>query len=155
MKLIKHLQYFIFLLMPSIGFCQTSISGTISDSSGKAITGAIVTIKQKDSEIISGFSLTDEKGNFKIDFELTDDSVQLSFSHLAFEDKTLFLKNNSQHVDVKLGAKIKILPNVMVSPPPVYKRNDTVNYNVGAFTSKEDRVIGDIIKKLPGVEMEV
>jgi len=154
MQLIKCYLYILLLLFPTRVFSQVSLSGSVSDSSGKAIAGATLTIKQKDSEIISAFSLSDDKGNFKFDFELAGDSVQLSVSHLAFEDKTLFLKNSSQQINVKLGTKVKMLPNVIVSPPPIYKRNDTVNYNVGAFTSKEDRVIGDIIKKLPGVEME-
>jgi len=35
----------------------------------------------------------------------------------------------------------------MVTQTPIYKRKDTINYSVSAFTSNEDRVIGDIIKK--------
>src|SRR5690606_28278686 len=42
---------------------------------------------------------------------------------------------------------------IKVGNMPIYKRKDTINYDVNAFTSKQDRVIADIIKKLPGIEM--
>src|SRR5690606_11103253 len=42
---------------------------------------------------------------------------------------------------------------IKVGNMPIYKRKDTINYDVNAFTSEQDRVIADIIKKLPGIEM--
>src|SRR5699024_5728851 len=46
------------------------------------------------------------------------------------------------------------IQEVKVEDMPVFRRKDTLNYTVDAFTGREDRVIGDIIRKLPGIEMD-
>ena len=37
--------------------------------------------------------------------------------------------------------------------PPIRKRGDTLSYIVSVFKEQKDRVIGDVLKKLPGIEV--
>ncbi len=45
------------------------------------------------------------------------------------------------------------LPEAKVKSPPVWQRKDTINYNASEFKQPQDRVIGDIIARLPGIEV--
>lgn len=143
---------FTLILLPALS--QTVISGNISDSAGRAVSGATVTYRKLNAGIILGFSLSDPKGLFSLQFSVPDDSILINVKHLGYEEQSLHIKNQPQKLTINLTPKIQILPNVTVTLPPIYKQKDTVNYLVNAFTSKEDRVIADIIKKLPGIEME-
>lgn len=41
-----------------------------------------------------------------------------------------------------------------MKPPAVRRLGDTLSYNVGAFKSQSDRTIGDVIAKMPGIEVD-
>lgn len=133
---------------------QNIISGNIADSSGSPVSNATIIYKKINSEIIAGYALSDQKGYFSLPVAQTDDSVIIDIKHLNYEEKSLKIKNETRKYSFILNRKIQVLPNVIVTPSPIYRKNDTINYNAGTFTSKQDRVIGDIIKKLPGIEMD-
>lgn len=85
---------------------------------------------------------------------LDTDSLQLHFSHLGYVQKSVLVANRIGDGAYTLQAKARQLEKVELAKLPVHKRKDTVNYEVGAFVSPEDRVIADIIRKLPGIEIE-
>lgn len=45
------------------------------------------------------------------------------------------------------------LPEVTVRNKAIYQRGDTVNYSVKNFMQKQDLVISDVIRRLPGIEV--
>ena len=45
------------------------------------------------------------------------------------------------------------LKEVTVCGAPITRQGDTLSYKVDAFATKQDRVISDVLKKLPGIEM--
>lgn len=144
----------LFILAPGLLYAQVVISGNIADSKGQAVSNATVTYRKLNTEIISGYALSDAKGQFSFRITLPDDSILINVKHLSFEEKIIPVKNEPQKLTIKLTTKIQTLPDIVVTSLPIYKRKDTVNYIVDAFASKNDRVIADIIKKLPGIEMD-
>jgi hypothetical protein len=104
--------------------------------------------------VIIGFTKSDAKGYFSLSMNESTDSISLQFACLGYEKRVMIIKNESQTYHIVLKAKVEQLKNVVITAPQIYKQNDTINYDVKAFTSKQDRVIGDIIKKLPGIEIE-
>lgn len=133
---------------------QNLVTGSITDTAGIAISGVSVTYRKVGSEIISGYSLSNSQGNFRLSITVLDDSIILSFQHIDYEETQLLIKNKPRDYSIRLNKKIRTLPDVIIRLPPVLKEKDTLNYNVDAFKSKQDQVIGDIIKKLPGIEMD-
>lgn len=154
--MLKNVLYAVLFLLLIISHvaAQNLITGRITDSTGVPIGGVSVTYSKMGSEIIVGYSLSNSKGNFSLSIAALDDSILLNFQHIDYEEAQLQVKNKPENYIVKLNRKVRTLPNVIVSLPPIYKRNDTLNYNIDAFKSKQDQVIGDIIKKLPGIEMD-
>lgn len=146
--------FFIIGILPLSTLSQNIISGYVVDSTKTGIQGATITYSKINGSVILGFSQTDKEGKFTLSIQSIDDSVVLNIKHIGYEGKTIQLQNKTKAYSFTLKTKVTELPSVVVTQTPVYKRKDTVNYNVGAFTSTEDRVIGDVIKKLPGIEIE-
>lgn len=144
----------ILFLWPTIIIAQNTIEGIVKDSTGVPILGVIISYSPTLQGAISGFTKTDEAGLFKLQYKIATDSLYLRVGHISYEEKTVIVKGGSKDVTIVLKSRTKMLPDVLITPRPIYRNRDTINYSVDSFTSKEDRVIGDIIKKLPGIEMD-
>jgi len=144
----------IFILVSVHSFAQTVITGKLLDENQKPIANVSVSYKKINSAALLGFSKSDVSGAFKLTIKVTDaDSIQMDFNHLSYAKRSVHVVNASANYAYILKSEVRKIQEVKVSDVPVYNRKDTINYNVASFTGKQDRVIGDIIKKLPGVEM--
>lgn len=154
--------YTIFLfcicLSLSIGVrAQSVISGSVTDTTGNGIGGVSVTSKQTNEIRVLAYSFSNADGSFKFTTkrEFDADSITLTFTHLAYESQTIIISNETSSHKIVMKERNSMLKEVRISKlPPVSRRKDTIAYAVDAFTFKGDRVIGDIIKKLPGIEMQ-
>lgn len=134
---------------------QHIISGQLLDENERPVSNVSVSYKKIGSAAILGFSRSDSEGNFKLESKVTDaDSLQLDFNHMSYAKRSVYVPNKTGKDTYVLRAEAREIQEVKASSLPVFKRKDTMNYNVEAFRSQQDRVIADIIKKLPGIEME-
>lgn len=143
-----------FLFLNQISLAQTAISGKLLDEQNKPIANVTVSYKKIGVTALLGFGRSDNMGSFHLSIKAKDvDSVELNFQHMNYAKKAIVVANRTATYSYQLIQKTRQLQEVKVSDIPVYSRKDTINYSVAAFTSKQDRVIADIIKKLPGIEM--
>jgi len=134
---------------------QTVIRGQIKYRSGNAVSSASVTIKNIAMKTIIGYTFSDGTGNYKLTFNSTNlDSLNIVVSGFNVETKTLLIKNKPQTVNFIIHEKELKLKEVTVKEQKVWSRKDTVNYLVSAFTDKKDLVIGDVLKKMPGINVD-
>jgi hypothetical protein len=144
----------LFLILPFYLKAQTVITGKLTDAFGNPISNASVTYKKTGAAAISGFARSTLDGAFTLRVKLPEaDSVQLEFSHLGYEKKSMVVANASAAHRVTLLQAENLLEEVKVADPDIFRRNDTLHYSVEAFTTQNDRFISDIIRKLPGIEM--
>ncbi len=140
------------MLCAAFCFAQDNIHGTVKDSLGKSVPFATVNLKNKASNTIVAYTVTDTKGTYN----LTRPSGQNPDS-LLVEVRSIGYKNQwkavSSTVDFVLQASINQLQAVVIkSNRPVLRTSgDTLSYKVSDFSNPQDRVIGDVIKKLPGI----
>ena len=147
--------YFIFVFLNQIAFGQTTISGKLVDEQNKPVPNVSVSYKKIGSAALLGFGRSDNNGLYSLSVKITDvDSVQLDFQHVNYAKKSVVVANRTANYSYQLTQQARQIEEVKVANIPIYKRKDTINYDVNAFTSKQDRVIADIIKKLPGIEMQ-
>lgn len=151
MKLLPFL-FLVLLFMPHSLASQTIIDGTVTSTNDKAVEGVIITLMGNDWEIIS-YTTTDKKGYFKLNTDSQEKEFLLNISLLGYTPKNLILQNKPQSVDIYLEPSEIQLKEVIVKSDYILSREDTLIYSVNAFRSQEDRTIGDILKKLPGVEV--
>ncbi|MEO7046527.1 MAG: carboxypeptidase-like regulatory domain-containing protein, partial [Ferruginibacter sp.] len=144
---------FLFLFATHMALGQNIITGNVTNTSGVPINSANVVLTKKNENVIIAFAITDSKGNFKISYNLAADSITVKVIALGYADKLIPIANATQQLKFALEEKTTQLPTVLVRSKPISENGDTTNYNVQSFTGKQDRVIGDVIAKLPGIEM--
>ncbi|MGJ7033623.1 carboxypeptidase-like regulatory domain-containing protein [Niabella hirudinis] len=135
---------------------QSIISGSVKDASGKPIYNSSVTYTLRNSDNIMGFALSDSKGNYKLVIDKADtDSINLHVSFVGYASQVLLIKNKSSQQNFVLYISNELLPEVIArsNTDGIYRKKDTINYITDSFLSKQDRVLSDVIKKLPGIEM--
>lgn len=145
---------FIHLFIFFTSYAQTIITGRILDTERKPIPSVTVSLRRIASPVILGYTQSDVSGMFKLTFKNIDsDSLRLDFNHMSYEKRSERIANLSANYSYELKSQVQHLREVKIADVPIFKRKDTINYSVTAFTNEQDRVIADIIKKLPGIEM--
>lgn len=77
----------------------------------------------------------------------------LIISNMGYDKSKVDISSlyNDRKNTIKLAPKTTKLKEIVVKASPVVRQKDTIVYNVASFAGKEDRYIGDVLKKLPGV----
>lgn len=145
----------IFLLIHQLTFSQTTISGKLVDEQNKPIANVSVSYKKVGGAALLGFGRSDQNGLYSLSVKVSYvDSLRLDFQHMNYAKKSVVVANRTANYSYQLTQQARQIEEVKVANMPIFKRKDTINYDVNSFTSKQDRVIADIIKKLPGIEMQ-
>ncbi len=134
---------------------QQTISGKVFTDKQLPLSGTSVTLHKINSSSILAFAISDKHGNFKITYNgNTKDSLELKAALLGYgKQSILFLPGQQQQFEFVLLPQAITLPEVKAKTSPVWQRKDTINYNTSEFKQQQDRVIGDIIARLPGIEV--
>ena len=143
---------FFLLFFVCCGWAQTKIEGVVVNTEGEKIEGAIVSLTDGNQDILT-YKISDKEGNFSLSVNQENTDLQLVVSLLGYKTQTIALKKAVQNLKIVLEHQMIEIKEVTVKADMIRKREDTIVYNVEAFTEKQDRTIGDIIKKLPGVEV--
>lgn len=136
--------------LPMMG--QTIIDGMVTDSLGVSVD-AYVTVSPKGESSIIGFADTDEKGHYRLEFTTDADSVTVIAAGMAIGQHVRMVANRSQRLDIRVGKKTIELKEVSVKAQKIRLEGDTLKYSVASYAQQGDRVIGDVLKKMPGIEV--
>lgn len=133
---------------------QTVIEGTVLDSLGHTIE-AYVTVSPRGAGggSILGFSDTDSKGHYRLEFTAEADSLAVTAAGLTIGNHVKIVANRSMRLDFRVGRHDIELEEVTVRAQKIEQRGDTIDYLVGAYQQQGDRVIGDVLKRMPGIEV--
>jgi hypothetical protein len=136
------------------------IKGKIVDTASKqGVTDATVTVTNtKDSSLVT-FTLTNKQGVFEVK-GLTEGNYILSITHGAYQptNKPFAITATDKQIDlgtVIADKDVKALGEVVVtSSVPIVVKGDTVQFNADAFKTKPNATAEDLLKKLPGMEVD-
>lgn len=150
----KNLLLSLFLIIPVFACSQNIISGAVTDTAINPVSRLSISYSKINSDVIVGFTQTNQSGQFSLQVNLPLDSIELHLNHINYESKKVHLKNVTASYRFVMAPITRTLSTVNISGTPIYKQNDTLNYSLEPFTLKQDRVIADVIKRLPGVEID-
>ncbi|WP_298263717.1 carboxypeptidase-like regulatory domain-containing protein [uncultured Lutibacter sp.] len=149
----------LFTLIPFLIFSQNiKLEGAVKDSLGNPLEMANVIAFKKGTQFLQSYSITDTKGNYKLSLE-ENEAYTLRISYLGFETKSVeVITNNSNKNLIKniiLSETNESLNQVDITyEMPVKIIGDTIVYNSDSFTTGKEKKLEDVLKKLPGVEVD-
>ncbi len=152
---------FIFAFIAGFQAQNMQISGTIQDTTNfKPLREAsVVVIRIRDS-IIVDHTRSDIFGKFAFN-NLEIDTFELLITHPKILDMSYYFLGSKENSSFDLG-EIVVSENmkttnevvIFASREPVYYRGDTLVFQADSFQVKTNAVVEDLLKKLPGVEVD-
>jgi len=150
--------FLFFLLVFSCNcIAQTTIlSGKVIDTSKTSLTYAnILAIPEADEQDIR-FAITENDGTYKLGLS-KNQTYKITVSYLGYTSQTIELTTTKEDVvkNFVLLENPNQLDEVTLNyTPPVSVKKDTIIYNVDSFKTGEERKLREVLKKLPGVEVD-
>lgn len=152
----QRLHYILLLILLSSvsAFAQKQVKGKIKDAKGAAIASVNVNLKDKEGNILS-FTRTNDKGEYLLSFTDENTALRIEATIIGYEKKTINLAELNKSYDMVLAdAEINLKPVVVKNRPVLTSNGDTLNYKTSDFADKQDRTIGDVLKKMPGIVVD-
>ncbi len=146
----------ILLLFTLILVCHTqaqNIRGQVTDSlTNEPLVGATVTLHRGAETTVIDYDITDTEGHFS--FKRSDfKNLYISTSFMGYKKKTQPAMEDTV-IYFKLLAHTFMLKEVVVKGGRISMRQDTVRYDLTRFASNKDSNVKDILKKLPGIDVD-
>jgi len=148
------------LVFTSIGQTTTgNLKGKLIDSIGKqSLKDASITILDPRDSTVEVLVLSKADGSFSINGVIFGTYLL----HIAFQGyvsvyKPLVFSKSSTQIDlgsIYLKQQVNDLGNVTVTQSPITIKKDTIEYNASSFKTKPNAVVEDLLKKLPGVDVD-
>lgn len=138
-----------------------SIKGVIFDTLSKEpVSAATITVLKKTDSSLVTFTMTTGSGFFALTgIEYGDYRLMVTHVNYHNTNKYFSIRDSLKNIDlgnVILNDRNKILEEVVLQAeaPPVTLVGDTIQYNAGSFKIKPNAVVEDLLKRLPGVQVE-
>ncbi|WMI68833.1 carboxypeptidase-like regulatory domain-containing protein [Mangrovimonas sp. YM274] len=132
------------------------VSGKVTDSLLQPLGYAnILAIPDADNQEVR-FAISEENGQYKLGLS-KNQAYTLTVSYLGYTPNKIALNTTEQdlHKDFILKESPNQLDEITLNyTPPVSVKKDTITYKVDAFTTGEERKLREVLKKLPGVEVD-
>ena len=151
----KSLLYISILLITACNLsAQQVIKGTVTDAgNGQPVDAATVQIRKTGRQLPLTYTLTKADGTFILPLHQADDSLFVHVSLLGYKAIRQKITAGTRLL-IRLEPEIFTLKEVEIRPGRVYGQHDTINYDVSQFISPKDEAIKDVLKKLPGVDVD-
>jgi hypothetical protein len=147
----------VLLVSFSLSAQSIKVKGTIKDSIGNPLEFANVIASIKATGATESYGITNYQGRYQLDLPKGNNYI-LRASFLGYETKeqTVNVPADAENIDLDfiLKPQENQLDDVeIVYEMPVTVKGDTIVYNADSFTNGDERKLGDVMKKLPGVEV--
>lgn len=149
------------MLFIFFNFYSQNISGTITDSNNKKIANATLLFKEASNlNSIKEFNMS-RNGTFSFSLKKEYQSLVIEVKSNGYNTQSISLENpipsKSYVFNVVLEKDKNIVLKevvILAKKKPFEVVEDTVKYNVAAYSNGTERKIDEILKKLPGIEVD-
>jgi hypothetical protein len=140
----------------SISFSQNiKFEGFIQDVGKSPLEMANVMAVNQVTKAMDSYAITNDKGKYSLNLKPNSNYI-IKVSYLGMQSKEISLAtvatNIVQNITLESGG-IELEGVEIVREMPVSIKGDTIVYNADSFKSGTERKLEDVLKKLPGVEV--
>lgn len=154
--MIRYLITFVFcLFLISIGFTQSiKLEGKILDTLNIPLKYANIIAEPEDNLPLK-FAISDEEGHYELLLE-KEKLYNITVSYLGYIPQSISYKiRESAKKNFILKRHLENLDEIVIKyTPPLIIKEDTITYQVNAFTTGKERKLRDILKNLPAIEVD-
>lgn len=131
---------------------QITVNGMVIDrEANEPLPGASVMVKGPDGKI-KKFTSSKADGGFAIELASVE-GCRLEVAMMNFAKQSIPLDSAAFPLTVSMEPGTTLLKEVTVKADRIRQQGDTITYNVGSFAQAQDRTIGDVLKRMPGIDV--
>lgn len=153
MTMKKVLSIFFVMTFTLMVFAQKTISGVITDGDGKALASASVTVEEPGKNAILAYGISNAKGEYKVTVTSSESNLDLKIKAFNQKPITRSIKNEDQKLNFSMDSQATEIQEVRLKTKLITKKGDTISYDLKSFENKNDRTLADVLKKIPGIEV--
>ena len=127
------------------------ISGIVTDAENHQPLESVM-IGLIRNKVMIDYALTDAKGHYTLSWKYNE-TLQLTASLLGYR-KVIQDIHDTSTLNINLQPEAIALKEVVIHPGRVYSQRDTIRYDLSEFASSKDVYIKDVLKKLPGIDVD-
>ena len=147
-----------FLLLFASFFSQAqNLTGVVSSGDNKPLSSANVIARPLDAKQQLKFAIADNLGRYRLELD-QNVKYEISVSYIGFLEEVFVVEPNSKNTihNFVLKPSGESLKEIVIKsrPNPVIIKKDTMIFDVKSFANGNERKMKDILKKLPGVEVD-
>ena len=147
----------LFLVLSAISYSQNiRFEGIIQDNNKAPLEMANVMAMNQGTKAMDAYAITNEKGKFILNLNANATYI-IKLSYLGMQSKEISITTQTQNITQSITMEsggIDLEGVEIVREMPVSIKGDTIVYNSDSFTNGTERKLEDILKKLPGVEVD-
>ncbi len=138
---------------------SAQVKGIVLDSATKKpVEGAVVALYKDTKDPDTIYSATNPKGEYFFDKAPSSD-FRISVSAVAYKNGKKFRRIYGSESSLDLGTiylvnTAVVMDEIIIHSLPVTVKEDTIEYRGDAFKVKENAVVEDLLKKLPGISVD-
>jgi hypothetical protein len=150
--------YLFLLVAGTVSAQQYSLHGVVTDTAGSPIVYATVSLLKPEDSTLVFFGITNAAGQFEIK-NMDKGNYLLQAAFLGFKPYYKKLEmpvagNEAGKIVLKNAGNVLQEVEITSEKVPLMIKGDTVEYNSGAYKTKPDASVEELLKKLPGVEVD-
>lgn len=136
---------------------SVKLTGTVKDSLGNPLEMASIIAKVKETAAIESYAITNDAGKYQL-FLALNETYTLETGYLGFETQSFEVTVGEDRADIIRDITLKSAADELAGVEIVYEmpvtiKGDTIVYNTDAFVTGNEKKLGDVIKALPGLEL--
>lgn len=130
------------------------ISGTLRDAAtSRPVESANVLLQDTARRAVYNYAITGDDGVYRLEYRGDADSLAVAVTGFNIHEEVRFVAARTQRVDFAVRENPTEIREVIVRAPAVTRRRDTLTYTVAKYADVTDRSIGDVLRKMPGIEV--
>lgn len=154
---IRTLLFYIFFIVSFQQVMAQSIIGNVVDEENLPLEFVSVALLQPRDSLLIKYTSTGSNGEFELnDVKENTYLLQIYLMTYKADQRTIAVSEKQYKQDtIQLKREVNALDEVVISAViPIKIKQDTMSFNPKAFKVRKDDNVGELIKKLPGIEVE-
>lgn len=147
---------FLFIFFTTISFSQNiRFEGVITESGKAPLEMANVMAVNQATKGMDAYAITNDKGKFVLNLK-PNATYTIKLSYIGMQNKEMTITTKAENIFQNLTMEaggIELDGVEIVREMPVSIKGDTIVYNADSFKTGTERKLEDVLKKLPGVEV--